>query len=137
MQWGKGPDMADSADSEYSYPQPSNPVMNVLRSACAYGLLAGQLVLFLFVLEVPYWLADRFFAKRRGDAFYAGQRRIARWFFRLYPFGQQRHVNVRRKAFPQPCVIVCNHQSILDILMVLMLPVNARWLIKGWPLSTR
>ena len=125
--------MADTPDPEYSYPKPSNAVMNVLRSAVAYGLLAGQLILFLFLLEIPYWFADRFMVKRRGDAFYAGQRRIARWFFRLYPFGQQRRVNVRRKAFPGPCVIVCNHQSILDILMVLMLPVNARWLIKGWP----
>lgn len=125
--------MADQSDPEYSYPKPSNVVMNVLRSVCAYGLLSFQLVLFLFVLELPYWLADRFFAKQRGNAFYAGQRRIARWFFRLYPFGQQRHVNVCRKAFPKTCVIVCNHQSILDILMLLMLPVNARWLIKGWP----
>ncbi|MBZ0137967.1 MAG: 1-acyl-sn-glycerol-3-phosphate acyltransferase [Planctomycetes bacterium] len=125
--------MADQIDPEFSYPKPSNAVMNVLRSACAYGLLSAQLVFFLFVLELPYWLADRFFVKHHGDAFYAGQRRIARWFFRLYPFGQQRHVNVRRKAFPKTCVIVCNHQSILDILMVLMLPVNARWLIKGWP----
>ena len=78
-------DMADQPDPEYSYPKPSNAVMNVLRSACAYTLLAGQMLLFLFVLEIPYWLADRFLAKHRGDAFYAGQKRIARWFFRLYP----------------------------------------------------
>ena len=107
--------------------------MNVLRTAGAYGLLAFQLAFFLFVLELPYWIADRFFAKHRGDAFCAGQRALGRWFFRLYPFGQQRHVNVRRKAFPSPCVIVCNHQSTLDILLALKLPVNARWLIKGWP----
>jgi 1-acyl-sn-glycerol-3-phosphate acyltransferase len=125
--------MADASDPEYAYPPPSNPVMNVLRSVCAYGLLGAQLAFFLFVLELPYWLADRLFVKHRGDAFYAGQRRIARWFFRLYPFGQQRRINVNRSAFPQPCVIVCNHQSILDILMALMLPVNARWMIKGWP----
>ncbi|MCA8917930.1 MAG: 1-acyl-sn-glycerol-3-phosphate acyltransferase [Planctomycetes bacterium] len=125
--------MADKADPDSSYPPASNPVMNVVRAVCAYGLLGTQLALFLFVLELPYWLADRFFVRHRGDAFYSGQRRIARWFFRLFPFGQQRHVNVRRKAFPSPCVIVCNHQSTLDILMALMLPVNARWMIKGWP----
>src|SRR5690606_29674662 len=102
--------MADSSDPEYTYPPPSNAVMNVLRSVCAYGLLGTQLAFFLFVLELPYWLAARFFVKHRGDAFYAGQRRIARWFFRLYPFGQQRRINARRQAFPQPCVIVCNHQ---------------------------
>ncbi|MCB9893841.1 MAG: 1-acyl-sn-glycerol-3-phosphate acyltransferase [Planctomycetes bacterium] len=125
--------MADQAHPEYSFPPPSNVVMNVIRAGCAYGLLGAQLLLFLFVLELPYWVADRFFARHRGDAFYAGQRRLARWFFRLFPFGQQRRVNVRRKAFPSPCVVVCNHQSTLDILMALMLPVNARWLIKGWP----
>ncbi|MCA8946242.1 MAG: 1-acyl-sn-glycerol-3-phosphate acyltransferase, partial [Planctomycetes bacterium] len=125
--------MADKADPDSSYPPASNPVMNVVRAVCAYGLLGTQLAFFLFVLELPYWLADRFFVRHRGDAFYSGQRRIARWFFRLFPFGQQRHVNVRRKAFPSPCVIVCNHQSTLDILMALMLPVNARWMIKGWP----
>ncbi|MCA8911533.1 MAG: 1-acyl-sn-glycerol-3-phosphate acyltransferase [Planctomycetes bacterium] len=125
--------MADSAEPEFKYPPPSNPVMNVLRSICAYALLGTQLAFFLFVLELPYWIADRFFCRHRGDAFYVGQKRIARWFFRLFPFGQQRHVNVRRGAFPKPCVIVCNHQSTLDILMALMLPVNARWMIKGWP----
>ncbi|MCA8915887.1 MAG: 1-acyl-sn-glycerol-3-phosphate acyltransferase [Planctomycetes bacterium] len=125
--------MADSADPEYGFPPPSNVVMNVVRAGCAYGLLGVQLLLFLFVLELPYWVADRFFAKHRGDAFYSGQRGLARWFFRLFPFGQQRRINCRRKAFPAPCVIVCNHQSTLDILMALMLPVNARWMIKGWP----
>jgi isopenicillin-N N-acyltransferase-like protein len=125
--------MAESA--EYAYPPPSNPVMNVLRTIGAYGLLGAQLAFFLFVLELPYWIADRFFARHRGDAFCAGQRAIGRWFFRLYPFGQQRRVNVRRGAFPSPCVIVCNHQSTLDVLLALTLPVKARWLIKGWPLK--
>ena len=125
--------MADAASPEYAYPPKSNPVMNIPRTLCTYGLLASQLVFFLFVLELPYWIADRFFARHRGDAFYRGQRRIASWCFRLFPFGQQRHVNVNRKAFPEPCVIVCNHQSVMDILLALMLPVNARWLIKRWP----
>ena len=125
--------MAETAETEYSFPPPSNMVMNVLRAAAAYGLLGAQLLFFLFVLEIPYWVVDRFFAKHRGDAFYAGQRRLARWFFRLFPFGQQRRINLRRNAFPKTCVIVCNHQSTLDILMALMLPVNARWMIKGWP----
>lgn len=125
--------MSDTSEPGSGYPRPSNVAMNLLRSICAYSLLGIQMLLFLFVLEIPYWLADRFLARHRGDAFYAGQKRIARWFFRLYPFGQQRRINVVKRAFPHPCVIVSNHQSILDILMILMLPVNARWLVKGWP----
>lgn len=125
--------MSEKQNTESAYPPPSNPVMNVLRTGVCYPLLGAQLAFFLFVLELPYWISDKFFSRQRGDAFYRGQRRIAKWFFRLYPFGRQRHVNVRRASFPRPCVIVCNHQSTLDILMTLMLPVNARWLIKGWP----
>ncbi|MCC6466345.1 MAG: 1-acyl-sn-glycerol-3-phosphate acyltransferase, partial [Planctomycetes bacterium] len=116
----------------YHYPPPGNLLMNLLRTGAAYGLLAFQLVFFLFVLEVPYWLADRFLARHRGNAFYRGQRGIIRWFFRLYPFGRSRLAGVQRKSFPSPCVIVANHQSMLDILMALRLPVNARWFVKPW-----
>ncbi len=120
------------AGDDYAYPKAGNPVMNGLRTAAAYGLLSAQLVFFLFVLELPYWLFDRFLARHRGDAFYRGERSIARWFFRLYPFGRWRLVNVRKAAFPRPCVVVCNHQSMLDILAALVLPINARWIIKRW-----
>ncbi|MBX3459261.1 MAG: 1-acyl-sn-glycerol-3-phosphate acyltransferase [Planctomycetes bacterium] len=122
----------DTQESATAYPPPSNAVINLFRTAAAYSLLAVQLAFVLFILEIPYWLADRFLARHRGDAFYSAQRAIARWFFRLYPFGWQRRINCRRDAFPVPCVIVCNHQSMLDILMALMLPVNARWFIKPW-----
>ncbi len=118
-----------------AYPPPSNVVMNALRTPAAYGLLAAQLLFVLFILEIPYWLADRFISRHRGDAFYRAQKLVARWFFRLYPFGGQRRINVRKDAFPTPCVIVCNHQSMLDILMALLLPVNARWFIKPWTLK--
>lgn len=117
---------------DYSYPRPGNPVMNGLRTAAAFGLLWTQLVVFLFVLEVPYWLWDRFVSRHRGDAFYSGQKRIVKWFFRLYPFGRKRLINVRARAFPQPCVVVINHQSMLDILLAMLLPINARWIIKKW-----
>ncbi len=108
--------------------------MNAIRTPAAYTLLALQLLFVLFVLEVPYYIADRFFARNRGDAFYRAQRAVARWFFRLYPFGVQRRINARARSFPNPCVIVCNHQSMLDILMAMTLPVNARWFLKPWTL---
>lgn len=107
----------------------SNPFMTAIRTAVAYPLLALQLLLVLFLFELPYWVWDRFFARNRGDAFYRAQRAVARWFVRLYPFGMQHRVNVRADAFPQPCVIVCNHQSSLDFLIALLLPVNARWFV--------
>ncbi|MBE7492157.1 MAG: 1-acyl-sn-glycerol-3-phosphate acyltransferase [Planctomycetes bacterium] len=125
------PEAAVSGD-DYSYPRRGNPLMNSLRTAAAFSLLWTQLVVFLFLLEVPYWLWDRFVSRHRGDAFYAGQKRIVRWFFRLYPFGRKRLINVSRGAFPQPCVVVINHQSMLDILLALLLPINARWIIKQW-----
>lgn len=120
------------ATDDYTYPKSGNPVMNGLRTAAAFSLLWGQLLVFLFVLEVPYWLWDRFVSKHRGDAFYAGQKRIVKWFFRLYPFGRRRMINLRKDAFPKPCVVVINHQSMLDILLALTLPINARWIIKKW-----
>jgi len=120
------------ASDDYAYPKPGNVVMNALRTGAAFGLLWTQLIFFLFVLEVPYWLWDRFVSKHRGDAFYRGEQRIIRWFFRLYPFGRKRMINVRAGAFPTPCVVVINHQSMLDILLALLLPINARWIIKKW-----
>jgi isopenicillin-N N-acyltransferase like protein len=115
-----------------AYPFTGNPVFAVLRACVAWPLLALQLVFTLFVLELPCYIADRLFAKQRANSFYWAQRSLARWFFRLLPFGQQRRVNIRADAFPQPCVIVCNHQSILDLLLCSTLPVNARWFLRPW-----
>lgn len=127
--------MNEAADSTSHYPPPGNPLLNGVRTAAAYSLLATQLVLLLFVLELPYWLYDRFLARVRGDGFFRAQRALARWFFRLYPFGQQRRVSVRASGFPGPCVIVANHQSLLDILLLLTLPVNARWFLRPWAMK--
>ncbi len=117
------------------FAKPGNSVMNAVRTGTAYALLTMQLVFLLFVLELPYWFYDRFLARRRGDGFYRAQRGLARWFFRLYPFGQQRRVNVRAASFPGPCVIVANHQSLLDMLLLLTLPVNARWFLRPWAMK--
>ena len=105
--------------------------MNAVSTAVAYPLLALQMLFVLFILELPYWIADRFLARNRGDAFYRAQRGVARWFLRLYPFGWQQRVNVRADAFPQPCVIVCNHQSPLDTFLAMLLPVNARFFVRA------
>lgn len=115
-----------------SYKIRGNIFTDTIRSIAAYGLLTFQLMFFLLLLEIPYWLWDRYGAKHTGNAFYRAQRSVARWFFRLYPFGDIARSRVRRTSFPGPCVIVCNHQSMLDMLLVLLLPVNARWMIGSW-----
>ena len=115
-----------------SYKTRGNIVTDLIRSATAYGLLTFQLMFFLLVLEIPYWLWDRYLSTPRGDAFYGAQRSIACWFFRLFPFGDIARSRVRRKNFSKPCVIVCNHQSMFDMLLVLLLPINARWMIGSW-----
>ncbi|MDC1143068.1 C45 family autoproteolytic acyltransferase/hydrolase [Planctomycetota bacterium] len=115
-----------------SYKIRGNVLTDLVRSLAAYGLLTLQLLGFLLVLEIPYWLWDRFVSNQRGDAFYRTQKSIARWFFRLFPFGDIARSRVRSRNFPHPCVIVCNHQSMLDMLVVLLLPVNARWMIGSW-----
>ncbi|MHC4840808.1 MAG: C45 family autoproteolytic acyltransferase/hydrolase [Planctomycetota bacterium] len=115
-----------------SYKTRGNFITDIVRSVVAYGLLTIQLLFFLLMLEIPYWLWDRFVSRHRGNAFYRAQRSVARWFFRFFPFGDITRSNVRRSSFPQPCVIVCNHQSMLDMLLVLLLPVNSRWMIGSW-----
>jgi isopenicillin-N N-acyltransferase like protein len=127
--------MAETAHSSAPsgrYPRFRNPLTGLLRSLIAWPLLVLQLTFTLFILELPCWIADRLFAKNRGNAFYWAQRTLARWFFRLLPFGWQRRTNIRKDAFPEPCIIVCNHQSVLDLLLCSTLPVNARWFLRPW-----
>ena len=114
------------------YPPRGGGLLGVPRSFLALGLLWTQLVFALFLFEVPMHLADRFVAKKRGDVFSAVLRGISRWFFRLYPFGRVRRTGVSGRAFAKPCVIVANHQSKLDVLLLLTLPANARWLMPRW-----
>jgi len=121
-----------SAAQQSIYPVRGGGWLGILRSGIAMALLGFQLVIVMFLFEIPMHLADRFMARKRGDAFNSVLRGIARWFFRLYPVGRIRRINVKRSAFTSPCVIVCNHQSRLDLLAALTLPVKARWLTPKW-----
>lgn len=112
-----------------AYPPRGGGWLGVPRAFAAYALLACQLVLVMFVFEVPMHLADRFLARRRGHVFAAMQRHIARWFFRLYPFGSLRRIG---RLPSGAAVLVCNHQSRLDLLAALALGSNARWLAPRW-----
>lgn len=114
------------------YPPRGGGLLGVPRSFLALALIWCQLVCALFLFEIPMHLADRFLARRKGDAFAAVLRQIARWFFRLFPFGRVRRRGVSARAFARPCVIVANHQSRLDLLLLLTLPANARWLAPRW-----
>jgi 1-acyl-sn-glycerol-3-phosphate acyltransferase len=125
--------MTESASTKSkNYPPRGGGLLGVPRSFLTIALVWTQLVFALFLFEVPMHLADRFLAKKRGDVFSAVLRGISRWFFRLYPFGRVRRISVSSRAFAKPCVIVANHQSKLDVLLLLTLPANARWLTPRW-----
>ncbi|CAG0973304.1 hypothetical protein PLCT2_01479 [Planctomycetaceae bacterium] len=121
-----------NSTSKSNYPPRGGGLFGVVRSFAAVALVWCQLVFALFLFEIPMHLADRFLARKPGDVFSAVLRGIARWFFRLYPFGRVRRVGVSSRAFAKPCVIVANHQSRLDVLLLLTLPANSRWLLPRW-----
>lgn len=126
--------MADTPKSNgnSAYPPRGGGWLGVPRSMLAVALVWCQLVCALFLFEIPMHLADRLLGRRKGDVFASVLRGMARWFFRLYPFGRVRRIGVASRAFAKPCVIVANHQSRLDLLLLLTLPANARWLAPRW-----
>jgi 1-acyl-sn-glycerol-3-phosphate acyltransferase len=48
------------------------------------------------------------------------------------PYGKRIFLNAGPEAFSKPAVIVCNHQSVIDIISALTLPANIRMVVKPW-----
>ncbi len=104
----------------------------VLRSVQVFGWFATYLVFFVVVLGPWLWVFNQWWDRDRRLA-----RRIVRALYRhgmhgfcgrnlwIAPFDW--------RVVPQPCILVANHQSAIDILLLLQLPPDARCWAKNWP----
>ena len=103
----------------------------------ACGLISigffGLALLFCRAALMP-WLKLR----HPGDS--AARRKAVQGFLRnscrfLYwcaPYGKRIFLGAKPSAFLKPAVIVCNHQSVIDIISSLTLPANIRMVVKPW-----
>ncbi len=104
----------------------------VLRSLQVFSWFAAYLVIFVVVLGPFLWLAA---------AIWDRDRRLPRRIVRaLYRHGMRGFCgsNMRIQAFDWnriqvPCILVANHLSAIDILLLLQLPPDARCWAKTWP----
>lgn len=55
-------------------------------------------------------------------------RRLLGWF----PYGRRIYLNTGPGFFAKPAVVICNHQSVLDIICSLALPADLRMVVKPW-----
>ncbi|HTC20251.1 MAG TPA: 1-acyl-sn-glycerol-3-phosphate acyltransferase, partial [bacterium] len=70
----------------------------------------------------------------------AARRKAMQAFFRAstrlllgsLPYGKRVFLNAGPQAFGKPAVIVCNHQSVIDIISALNLPADIRMVVKPW-----
>jgi 1-acyl-sn-glycerol-3-phosphate acyltransferase len=87
-------------------------------------LVAAQAVLFGVVLPIALLGSRRRFGVVR-DLCASGMRLMFRWF----PYGRFDREGLDREAFATPAVLVSNHQSSVDIPLILSLPTDVRLLV--------
>jgi 1-acyl-sn-glycerol-3-phosphate acyltransferase len=78
------------------------------------------------------WLRLRFpdDPTARRKAVQAFLRASSRVLLNSIPYGKRLYLNAGAAVFAKPAFIVCNHQSVIDILCALALPVNIRMVVK-------
>jgi len=94
------------------------------------------LMLVLWFLTPLLILVDRM-SKDRGDVFQLAFRYLCRISWILCPFADIRILGFKRAAFGKPALVVSNHQSFLDVLILLALPIHWRWVVKQTRRRTR
>lgn len=80
------------------------------------------------------WLKLRYpgEAAPRRKAVQGFLRNSCRVLFKYFPYGERVFLNAGLEAFAKPAVLICNHQSVIDIISALNLPANIRMVVKNW-----
>ncbi|HAH31187.1 MAG TPA: hypothetical protein DCL44_02615 [Elusimicrobia bacterium] len=93
----------------------------------------GLALLYCRAVLMP-WLKVRYADNPavRRKSLQAFLRISCRLLFRFFPYGKRIFLNAAPEAFSKPAVIVCNHQSVIDIISALTLPANIRMVVKRW-----
>ncbi|HEY4416082.1 MAG TPA: 1-acyl-sn-glycerol-3-phosphate acyltransferase [Verrucomicrobiae bacterium] len=85
-------------------------------------LALGQF--FLYCILRP-WLKT-FSPRRADDQLRRITRDLARGFIQSVPFGKLEYKNITPKTFSPPCIVISNHQSAVDVMLVVSLPADVR-----------
>ena len=68
----------------------------------------------------------------RRKALQSFLRTCCRLLFSLCPYGKRIFLNAGPESFAKPAVLICNHQSVIDIICALNLPADLRMVVKPW-----
>ncbi|MBI4775397.1 MAG: 1-acyl-sn-glycerol-3-phosphate acyltransferase [Deltaproteobacteria bacterium] len=101
-------------------------------------LWSGFLVLMLVLwFLTPVLIVVDKMSKDRGNVFQVAFRYLCRLSWISCPFADIRVLGFERAAFRRPALVVSNHQSFLDVLILLALPIHWRWVVKQTRRRTR
>ncbi len=106
--------------------QTRSKITNILLSAVVWCIFLVLLVLWLPLTSL-IWLLDRDPARYRTGRFF---RWLAHPIAVLGPSWRVRMAGVRIENPRRPYVVVANHQSILDIPMLALIPMECKWIAK-------
>ena len=108
--------------------------MRVLLSAFFWIYLAVSLAIFWFAVAIPWVLSLPFDRRRRFAHWYACV--WANHYIALSPFWEMRIEGLEHFRKDESYVIVANHQSIADIMVMFTTFRQFRWVSKHTPCST-
>lgn len=92
--------------------------------AVVFGLHMALSQVFLYCIARPFLLL---FSRRDATA---KLRRLTGWFARTamqnLPYGKLEYQNITRETFTKPAVVISNHQSAVDVMLIVSLPGDIR-----------
>jgi 1-acyl-sn-glycerol-3-phosphate acyltransferase len=104
-------------------------LLHLLGGLWVFAFLFFVQVALFSLVEPALWLVGRDRAARTRTL-RALSKHAMRALFMRFPYGRAELVNVTAEAFRRPSIIVSNHQSAVDIPMILSLPGDARLTLK-------
>jgi 1-acyl-sn-glycerol-3-phosphate acyltransferase len=109
------------------------PTLRTMVCGLSYFSFFGLTLLLCRFLYIP-WIRLRYpnqpVVRRKKLQGYL--RASARLGLRTMPLGKRIFLIPEPEVFSKPAVIVCNHQSVIDIISALCLPANFRMVVKPW-----
>jgi 1-acyl-sn-glycerol-3-phosphate acyltransferase len=84
----------------------------------------GGSQIFLYYLLRP--LLKIFSPRKADDQLRRATRWLARGVVKALPFGKLEFKNISRETFSPPCIVISNHQSAVDVMLIVSLPGDIR-----------
>ncbi|MEG1290407.1 MAG: 1-acyl-sn-glycerol-3-phosphate acyltransferase [Bacteroidales bacterium] len=105
-------------------------LLGILNSLYAFlYFLSGCIILQILILILSFLPINK---KRKKDVFHSSVSCIAKVFLRTMFTVKVKNINDENENFKKPAVIISNHQSFIDILMLLSLNSKSVMVTNGW-----